>query len=282
MSTVQVEQWITGTLMREGAGVKLHRYIGADRQNNFDPILLFDVFNSEDPMDYIGGFPAHPHRGFETVTYLLHGQIEHTDNHGHHGLIQSGDVQWMTAGRGIIHSEMPKQSSGRLSGLQVWFNLPATDKLCEPRYQEFNAGQLPLEQDASGLRVKVIAGKTAKGTQSPLHDIVTQPLFLDIQMPRDIEFNQTLLVTHQSLLFTCEGEVAIITSNGEEQVVKKGMLVGLSQGDSLTLKGKSDENQCLLIAAKKLNEPVERLGPFVMNTHDEIMQAIDDFRNNRF
>lgn len=177
MKTMQVVRLIDGTLLREGAGVKLHRYIGLVRQNDFDPILLFDFFDSDNEMDYMGGFPPHPHRGFETVTYMLNGQMEHEDNQGHRGVIGPGDVQWMTAARGIIHSEMPKPAQGRLTGLQLWFNLPAINKWDAPRYQEYKGSQLPVENHASGMRIKVIAGKTDKGTKSPIDGIATAPVF---------------------------------------------------------------------------------------------------------
>ncbi|STX49053.1 pirin-like protein [Legionella hackeliae] len=177
MTTIKIARLITGTLLREGAGVKLHRYIGLIRQNDFDPILLLDFFDSDNELDYMGGFPPHPHRGFETVTYMLSGKMEHQDNKGHRGIIGPGDVQWMTAGRGIIHSEMPKQTQGQLTGLQLWFNLPAANKWVEPRYQEYKATQLPVETHSSGLSIKVIAGKTDQGTQSPIDGIATQPIF---------------------------------------------------------------------------------------------------------
>lgn len=276
MRAIQVKQLLTGTLMREGAGVKLHRYIGASNQNEFDPILLVDFFDSDDAMDYMGGFPKHPHRGFETVTYLLEGQMEHQDNHGHQGIIGPGDVQWMTAGRGIIHSEMPRQTQGRLKGLQLWFNLPAANKWVEPRYQEFLAAQLPLEKHDSGLMIKVIAGETEQGTKSPIEGIATAPLFFDLHLPSQEKMTQTISTNHQVLLFVLSGEVSI-----QGQSITEGVLAALDQGELLTLEGVRDAH-CLLIAAKKIKEPVAWLGPFVMNTQQEVLQALDDFRNNRF
>ncbi|RUQ91124.1 pirin family protein [Legionella septentrionalis] len=279
MKKIKVEHVLAGNLLREGAGVKLHRYIGMDRKNNFDPILLFDVFDSEDPMDYLAGFPAHPHRGFETITYMLEGQMEHRDNHGHHGIIGPGDVQWMTAGRGIIHSEMPKQSQGRLSGLQVWLNLPAAHKYDPPRYQEYTSAQFPLEQTAD-VHVKVIAGKTNNGTEAPIQGIVTAPIFLDITCSAGKQFTQDIPLSHQSIMFVLSGAVTVF--DGEQnQVLEQGMLAGLSTGDCLTLTSEQS-SRCLLLAAARIGEPVERAGPFVMNTREEILQAIDDFQNNRF
>lgn len=277
MNDIQIDRLLTGTLMREGAGVKLQRYIGADRQNNYEPILLFDFFDSDEAMDYIAGFPEHPHRGFETITYMLHGQMAHQDNQGHKGIIGSGDVQWMTAGRGIIHSEMPRQQSGRLTGLQLWLNLPSERKWSEPHYQEYTAAQLPVEQHSSGITIKVIAGKTAKGTVSPISGIATLPLFFDITLPSQQIVQQSIPSTHQSMLFVLSGEVTV-----QGKVVKQGLLAILSAGEQLVLQGGDNDSRCLLIAAKKLKEPIARLGPFVMNTQDEVMQALDDFRNNRF
>ena len=224
----------------------------------------------------MGGFPPHPHRGFETITYLLHGAIAHEDNQGHKGAIRGGDVQWMTAGKGIIHSEMPSASSGRLQGLQMWLNLPAARKMDAPRYQELASEQLPLETKESGAVIKVIAGRTDQGTRSPITDIATNPLFLDIRLPAGVSIQQHLLRDYQALLFVVSGEVCV-----GEQTIKQEVLAGLTAGDLLTVKGEQ-ESHCLLIAAAKLHEPITRYGPFVMNTQQEVMQALDDFRNGRF
>ena len=276
MENIKVDRLMTGTLMREGAGVKLHRYIGADKNNAFDPILLFDYFDSSDPLDFMGGFPPHPHRGFETITYLLHGTIKHEDNKGHKGIIKSGDVQWMTAGKGIIHSEMPAASSGRLQGLQMWLNLPATKKMTEPAYHELLHTDLPLEKHDSGVIIKVIAGRTDEGTRSPLGDIATTPLFFDISMPAGTRVQQHILRDYQTILFVVSGEIKIA-----EQGIKHETLASLSPGDLLTLEC-AEDSQCLLIAAAKLHEPITRYGPFVMNTQKEVMQALEDFRSGRF
>lgn len=276
MKAIEVGRLIDGRLIREGAGVKLHRYIGADRTNEFEPILLFDYFDSSDSLDYMGGFPPHPHRGFETVTYLLHGIITHEDNQGHKGVIRNGDVQWMTAGKGIIHSEMPSASSGRLQGLQMWLNLPAVKKMDEPRYQEILSAQLPREIKDSGAVVKVIAGRTDQGTRSPITDIATKPLFLDIRLPAGAFIQQHILRDYQAILFVISGEVKV-----GQQKIKQEVLAGLTSGDLLTVTSEQ-ESHCLLIAAAKLHEPIARYGPFVMNTQTEVMQALDDFRNGRF
>lgn len=276
MKEIEVDRLIHGTLFREGAGVKLHRYIGVDKSNSFEPFLLFDYFDSSEPLDYMAGFPPHPHRGFETITYLLDGSITHEDNKGHKGVIGPGDVQWMTAGKGIVHSEMPSSSTGRLNGLQLWLNLPAAEKMKEPRYQDMVSEQLPLETKPSGSIVKVIAGQTDEGTTSPVSNIATKPLFLDITLPQDVAFEQHITSNYQAILFVIKGKVSV-----GNQVVEKGVLAGLTAGDVLTLKG-VEASHCLLIAATKIHEPIARYGPFVMNTQEEIIHAIDDFRNNRF
>ncbi len=276
MDEIKVARLIQGTLFREGAGVKLYRYIGVERDNEFDPFLLFDYFDSSEQLDYMAGFPPHPHRGFETITYLLHGTITHEDNKGHKGIINAGDVQWMTAGRGIVHSEMPSSASGRLQGLQLWLNLPAIDKMKEPRYQEQSSEQFPVEIQDSGIKVKVIAGSTNQGTRSPIKASSTKPLFFDIHLPNNTVLMQNITKNAQVILFVISGTVCV----GDVSITK-GTLASLTEGRTLTIKGLED-SQCLLIAATKINEPVVRHGPFVMNTPEEIMQALDDFRNGLF
>ncbi len=276
MQEIGITQLVKGTLIREGAGVKLHRYIGAEHTNEFEPILLFDYFDSSDSLDYMAGFPPHPHRGFETITYLLHGIITHEDNQGHKGVIHSGDVQWMTAGKGIIHSEMPSSSSGRLHGLQMWLNLPAAQKMSEPRYQEISRDNLPVETTDSGVVIKVIAGRTDKGTSSPINNIATHPFFFDINLPAGTRVKQHIPRDYQSILFVISGEVSIAGRTVPQQV-----LANLSAGNIVTLAAEQ-ESHCLLIAAAKIHEPVARYGPFVMNTQQEVMQAVDDFRSGRF
>lgn len=276
MRDIKVERLISGMLIREGAGVKLHRYIGVERTNDFEPLLLLDYFDSEDPMDFVAGFPPHPHRGFETITYLLEGSITHEDNKGHKGVIGAGDVQWMTAGKGIIHSEMPSTHEGRLNGLQLWLNLPALEKMQEPRYQEMLSAQLPVEKNEDNVLIKVIAGKTDKGTCSPIKDIATAPLFFDIILPLDASMSQYIPEDYQAVLLVISGTVRV----GDE-LVQQGVLAKLSPGERLTLTGEK-ASQCLLIAAKKLHEPIVRHGPFVMNTLEEIKQALDDLHHQRF
>ncbi|WP_133139489.1 pirin family protein [Legionella genomosp. 1] len=275
MSQRKVAKLLTGHLVREGGGVKLQRYIGMERDNPYEPMLLFDFFDSSNPLDYIAGFPSHPHRGFETITYLLEGQIEHQDNHGHKGVIGPGDVQWMTAGRGIIHSEMPKESA-RLTGLQLWLNLPADKKMIQPAYQEFTAEQLAYETLPNGVELKLIAGER-EASSSPVKGIATDPLFFDIKLPPESEFLQKVAESHQCLVFVLKGELLI----DSQRIASKEMAI-LSSGDEVHLKTSTEACHCILIAARKLNEPIARLGPFVMNTQEEIFQAVEDFRNHQF
>jgi redox-sensitive bicupin YhaK (pirin superfamily) len=276
MESITVDHLLGGTLIREGAGVKLHRYIGADRRNAYEPILLFDYFNSREELDFIAGFPPHPHRGFETITYVLEGSITHEDNQGHKGEIGPGAVQWMTAGKGIIHSEMPKALKGQLHGLQLWLNLPALDKLCDPKYQEYASSALPIEEHDSGVLIKIIAGTTDKGTSSPITAIATNPLFLDITLPKDTSIKQIIPKNYQALLFTLSGRVGI-----QDNEVSEACLGVLSAGELLQLDAKED-CRCLLIAARRLGEPIVRHGPFVMNTQEEVLQALNDFRSGLF
>lgn len=276
MTKIRVEHVVQGILIREGAGVKLHRYIGVERSNDYEPLLLLDYFNSQDPIDFMAGFPAHPHRGFETITYLLEGQITHEDNQGHHGTIKAGDVQWMTAGKGIVHSEMPFSDTGKLQGLQLWLNLPAANKMDEARYQEISADQLPVELDEHGNKIKVIAGTTNKGTSSPIEAIKTQPLFLDIHLRLDHSFEQRIEQGYQAILLVLKGSVRI-----GEQLVQESEMAKLSEGSQLEIYAEQDSH-ALLIAATKLKEPIARHGPFVMNTHEEVMQALHDFQNGKF
>lgn len=276
MLPVKINKLIKSRLIREGAGVKLQRYIGTERTNEFEPLLLLDYFDSTDPLDFMAGFPPHPHRGFETITYLLHGAISHEDNQGHRGTITAGDVQWMTAGRGIVHSEMPDPSSARLQGVQLWLNLPAAEKMRPPRYQELASAKLPVEVHDSGVSIKVVAGSTDKGTTSPISDIATQPLFFELNLPAQTLSQYSIPADYSAILLLIAGQVVV-----DEQVIEAHTLAALTTGGMLTIKAQHD-SQCLLIAAKKIAEPIVRHGPFVMNTQEEIIQAINDFRSGKF
>ena len=262
----------------DGDGVQLKRVIGTQQLNYLDPFLLLDEFGSDRPLDYIGGFPDHPHRGFETVTYMLAGKMRHKDSAGHSGVIETGDVQWMTAGRGIIHSEMPEQTQGMLAGLQLWVNLPAQYKMTEPKYQEYSAEQIPEETRDNNVRLKVIAGQTQNGTKGVINNNFVNPSYWHVFLPASQDFTEVVNPKHNSFVYVLKGEIEI---DPESPTVKKGELVVLSQGENLTVTAKND-SEFVYIDGKPLNEPVARGGPFVMNTREEILQAFHDFQSGKF
>ena len=262
----------------DGDGVQLKRVIGTQQLNYLDPFLLLDEFGSDRPLDYIGGFPDHPHRGFETVTYMLAGKMRHKDSAGHSGVIETGDVQWMTAGRGIIHSEMPEQTQGMLAGLQLWVNLPAQYKMTEPKYQEYSAEQIPEETRDNNVRLKVIAGQTQNGTKGVINNNFVNPSYWHVYLPASQGFTEVVNPEHNSFVYVLKGEIEI---DPESPTVKKGELVVLSQGENLTVTAKND-SEFVYIDGKPLNEPVARGGPFVMNTRQEILQAFHDFQSGKF
>ncbi|MFT7432342.1 MAG: redox-sensitive bicupin YhaK (pirin superfamily) [Colwellia sp.] len=268
-----------GQLGSDGDGVKLTRLIGNPELNMLDPFLLFDLFESDQPNDYIAGFPDHPHRGFETVTYMLAGKMRHKDNAGNEGVISANGVQWMTAGKGIVHSEMPEQESGLLKGFQLWVNLPKTHKMTEPAYQEFAANNLAMEYGDDGSEIRVISGTTNKGTKGPVVNTHITPTYMDISLPAGTNFEQSLPKIDNAFIFVIEGSVLVGNSGQELQQNHLGIL---SKGDAVTITASSENNNFLLISGKPLNEDVARGGPFVMNTKAEVMQAFDDFQNNKF
>jgi redox-sensitive bicupin YhaK (pirin superfamily) len=267
---------IRGTPTSDGAGVKLTRVIGTRALPDLDPFLMLDEFGSEKGADYIGGFPDHPHRGFETVTYMLDGRMRHGDNHGHSGLLVSGSVQWMTAGRGIVHSEMPEQEDGLMRGFQLWVNLPAKDKMCAPRYQEYAPEKIPVAQPAPGVTVKVIAG-TVAGVTGPIGGIATDPTYLDIALEKGASFSHPLPKEHNAFAYVFEGSAMV----GIKEV-EKSQLAVLSQGERFTVSADEGPARLILVAGRPLREPVVKYGPFVMNTPEEIHQAIADFQAGRF
>jgi len=269
---------ITGLPTSDGDGVKMTRMIGSPELNMFDPFLLFDVFESELANDYIGGFPDHPHRGFETVTYLLSGRMRHKDSAGHEGVIEPGGVQWMTAGKGIIHSEMPEQQEGLLQGFQLWINLPAKDKMQVPTYQEFPANEIAVEHLDNGAEIRVIAGITNNGTKGPVINTTVNPIYMDISLPAEQVFEQGINTDDHVFIFVIEGQLTI----GEPtRIISRRQLGILQKGDQVKVTA-NEATRFLLVAAHPLNEPVARGGPFVMNTKAEVMQAFDDFNNNTF
>ncbi len=273
---------IKGMPATDGAGVELTRVIGQPALSMLDPFLLLDAFRSDQPEDYIAGFPPHPHRGFETVTYLLAGRMRHKDNAGHEGVIEAGGIQWMTAGRGIVHSEMPEQENGLLEGFQLWVNLPAGHKMDAASYQEYPAGQIPLESREGNVEVRVITGTTSQGTTGPVVQPMTEPLYLDIRVPAGREFVETLPASHNAFIYVIEGPVSTTHENGQVIQLVRDDLGILSDGDAIKLKAGENGARFLLIAGKPLGEPVARGGPFVMNTRAEIQQAFEDYEQGRF
>lgn len=260
----------------DGAGVKLRRSLGGKNQLRHDPFLMLDEFSSDSPEDYIAGFPPHPHRGFETVTYMLDGHLRHEDHLGHVGDLQSGGVQWMTAGRGIIHSEMPQQKQGRLRGFQLWINLPAREKMKKPSYRDIPPDEIPAVDWPDGGRVKIIAGVLHLGDESilgPIQGLVTEPLYLDVVLAAGGLFAQPIESRKNAFVYPYEGRVQVDgASIGPHQV---GVL---SAGDALELVAGPEGTRFLLLAGLPLGEPVVQHGPFVMNTREEIEQAIRDYQ----
>ena len=276
-----VSRVVQGVGTSDGAGVELTRVIGSPALNRFDPFLLLDEFRSDRPQDYIAGFPEHPHRGFETVTYLLAGRMRHKDSAGHEGVIEPGGVQWMTAGRGILHSEMPEQENGLLAGFQLWVNLPASHKMSAPAYQEFSAGQVPVERRAGGVELRVIAGQTGAGTTGPVRQPLTEPVYLDVALPARQEFVERLPPEHNACVYVIEGAVTMAGVDGQSLSVAAGSLALLATGAAVRAAAAEHSARFLLVAGRPLNEPVARGGPFVMNTRDEILQAQRDYAEGR-
>ena len=276
MSNIEVKKIIKPILASDGAGVKLKRSIGVE-PDYFDPFLMLDEFGSEDKDDYIGGFPAHPHRGIETVTYMLEGEFEHKDSTGAKGRMKSGDVQWMKTGSGIIHSEMPAMSQGRLHGFQLWVNMPAKEKMSKPDYLYIDSKKMQIFEDKDKI-VKVIAGKF-ENAEGPVLGHNVEPVYFDIELKRDKEFNYELPLTHNSFIYLIEGEIKI----GEKthNKVENSTLILLSKGQQLKVTSLT-KAKFLLISGKPIGEQIARGGPFVMNTKQEILQAIDDYHNGTF
>jgi len=271
----EVKHVVTGMKSTDGDGVQLTRIIGSAQLPMLDPFLLLDAFESDQAQDYIGGFPSHPHRGFETVTYLLAGRMRHKDSEGHEGVIESGGVQWMTAGKGIIHSEMPEQENGLLHGFQLWVNLPAKDKLTSPAYQEFSADKITIEQHDNGAVIRVIAGSTNKGSTGPVVNSCVNPTYLDVSLPKGEIFEQVVSDDNNAFIYVIDGELSV---GSESRKIGKYQLAVMGEGEYVQVTGSQDA-RFLFLAAQPLNEPVARGGPFVMNTKQEITQAFNDFKH---
>ncbi|MBX9935313.1 MAG: pirin family protein [Burkholderiaceae bacterium] len=273
-----VEQLITGHPTSDGAGVKLTRVLTQNLQRRLDPYLMLDAFGSDNPDDYIAGFPEHPHQGFETITYMLSGCMLHRDSAGHEGLLQSGDVQWMTAGSGVMHSEIPQQKDGVMEGFQLWLNLPSTDKMCAPWYQDFSSQQLPRYQTAAGVAVTVIAGDS-HGVTGAVVRASTQALYLDVHLPAGAAFAQPLPAEHNAFVYVYRGQVTIA---GQAVPMQRMAILGNDPGADGVLIEATEDAQLLLIAGRPLNEPIVQYGPVVMNTQQEIRQALSDIHAGRF
>jgi len=272
-----LEHIITGVETSDGAGVKLTRVLTQNLQQRLDPFLMLDNFHSDDPDEYIAGFPDHPHRGFETVTYLIAGRMRHRDNAGHQGLLQNGGVQWMTAGRGIIHSEMPEQENGAMEGFQLWLNLPARRKMIPAWYRDIPKEEIPEYITEQGVSVRVIAG-TSNGITGAMTREDTEPLYIDIDLPADSVFSTIIPATHNAFVYVYRGAITISGKTlGESRM---GILANDPQADGVTL-GASVPAKAILISGKPLREPIMQHGPFVMNTKEEIYQAIKDFQEGR-
>jgi redox-sensitive bicupin YhaK (pirin superfamily) len=276
-------QIVPGTAASDGAGVKLFRSLGQTQKIRWDPFLMLDEFASNDPNDYIGGFPSHPHRGFETVTYMLEGHMLHEDHLGNRGNLKGGDVQWMTAARGIVHSEMPQQKEGRLHGFQLWINLPAREKMKAASYRDIPSSEVPTLELPNGGCARVIAGSFAaagRSAQGPIKGLSTEPLFFDVSLTAGSNFEHALPEAHNAFLYVYEGEVLIGTGNAAKPLSAHAAGL-LSPGSTLTLSARS-ATRFLLLAGRPVNEPIVQYGPFVMNTRAEIEQTIQDYQSGRF
>jgi quercetin 2,3-dioxygenase len=282
-ATRSVQRVVRGMPTSDGAGVKLRRVIGQPQLPDLDPFLMLDEFGTDRAEDYIAGFPDHPHRGFETVTYMLDGRMRHRDNHGNEGVLVPGSVQWMTAGRGLVHSEMPEQEAGRMRGFQLWLNLPAREKMSAPKYQEFGPERIPTAAPAKGVTVKVIAGSVA-GIVGPILQPATDPTYLDLALEPGAQFVQSLPKDYAAFLYVFEGSLRV----GEEtKAIGTHELAVLSEGDDIRLTGLTagaglTGARAILVAGRPLREPVAKYGPFVMNTRAELQQAFEDFQNGKF
>ncbi|GDY26329.1 hypothetical protein AHAT_22190 [Agarivorans sp. Toyoura001] len=274
----QLEKVVAGQATSDGAGVKLTRMLGNAQLKHLDPFLMLDCFESDKPDDYLAGFPEHPHRGFQTVTYILNGRMRHKDNAGHESVIEAGGVQWMNAGRGVIHSEMPEQENGLLKGFQLWVNLAAEHKMSAPGYQELSAEQIPVSQDEQGNVIRVVAGELANGIKGAVQTQQTAASYLDISLVESADLNLALPTHHHGFVYVIEGEVTIGQS---KQAIKAYQLGVLSEGDELRLQSQQ-ASRVLVVTGEPINQPIAWGGPFVMNTREEVLQAFDDFQNNKF
>jgi len=272
-----VERVLQGHPTSDGAGVKLTRVLTQDLQRRLDPFLMLDAFGTDNPGDYIGGFPDHPHRGFETVTVMLEGRMRHRDSAGHEGLLVPGGVQWMTAGRGVIHSEMPEQQDCRMEGFQLWLNLPAADKMGPPGYRDIAPEEIPAFT-SPGVVARVIAG-TTHGVVGAIQREATAPLFLDLRLDPEARFAQVLPPRHNAFVYVYRGELTVADRRVPGQ--RMAIFDNRADSDGIDLVAGADGARAILLAGRPLDEPIAQYGPFVMNTHAEIFQAVEDFRAGR-
>jgi redox-sensitive bicupin YhaK (pirin superfamily) len=277
MTLRTIERSVRGMNTSDGAGVKLTRIIGTPVLRRVDPFLMLDEFRSDEPTDYLAGFPDHPHRGFETITYMIAGRFRHKDNKGHEGLLETGGAQWMTAGRGIVHSEMPEQKAGLVAGFQLWLNLPAKDKMCEPSYRDLQAEDIPRVDLGGGAEARVLAGRIGD-VKGPIDGRDTAPVYVDVLLPAGTTATIPVPEGHHGFVYPFEGES--IVAGGKTLV--RGELGVLGAGDAIVLEAKGGATRALVVAGKPLGEPIAQYGPFVMNTADELEQAVSDFRSGRF
>jgi len=277
-----VERLVTGQPTSDGDGVKLTRVLTQPLQRRLDPFLMLDAFGSDDAGDYIGGFPDHPHRGFETVTYMIAGRMRHRDSAGNQGLLENGGVQWMTAGRGLIHSELPEQEQGRMEGFQLWLNLPAADKMGTPGYRDIPSGEIP-ELRLPGMTARVIAG-ASHGVAGAVQKAHTEPLYLDLHLEPGARFEQEVPAGHNAFVYVYRGTLEIDSGVARTPVPRERMavLANAPDRDGVRVQAGPEGARALLIAGRPLNEPIAQYGPFVMNKQAEIFQAVEDFRAGKF
>jgi redox-sensitive bicupin YhaK (pirin superfamily) len=273
----EVVRKVRGQPTSDGAGVRMTRVIGTPTLEAFDPFLLLDEFRSDDPNDYLAGFPEHPHRGFETVTYMLAGRMRHGDNQGNEGLLGPGSVQWMTAGRGIVHSEFPEQQEGLMWGFQLWVNLPRTDKMTAPRYQDIQAGDIPEVELGPGARARVLVG-TVHGVAGPVANVATEPVYFDLHLAAGARYAASLPEHHNVFAYVYAGEAKI---GAAATTVARGEIALTSHGGQLPVTAGPEGARLIVVGARPLGEPVARYGPFVMNTVDELKQAFADYEAGR-
>ncbi len=274
----EIQQSLAPQMTQDGAGVKLKRMFPALGMDDIDPFLLFDHFGSDNPDDFIAGFPMHPHRGIETVTYMLDGRVKHSDSTGRSGSIEAGDVQWMSAGRGIMHEEMPERAEGRLSGFQLWVNLPASEKMKAPEYQEYKASEINAF-DYQGNTIRLLSGELL-GQHGAVKNVSTLPLYADITLTSG-QLVLQLPADHHAFVYVFEGDTHVVSGSNEGQALNSPRLAVLSDGDELVFETQQSA-RLMLAAAQKINEPIARWGPFVMNTREEIEQTLTELRAGRF